>query len=202
MKGTLIGSITVFVLPVLAHAEPLEYTLDRGHSRIFFDVNHQGYSMMRGMFRDFDGTLLYDADDPSASSVNITVDAASVDMFHDGLNNHLQNDDFFGVQSHPALTFSSTEIEDQGNGQLRVHGDLTLLGVSNPVTLEASHNQTGEVRGGATKVGFSASGNLDRTDYGMNFGVPVLGADVAFDIQIEATRGGGAPGGMGMGMGQ
>ena len=79
-----------------------------------------------------------------------------------------------------------------------------MLGQTHPVTFDATHNQMGQVRGGATKVGFSASGNLDRTAYGMNFGAPMIGTDVAFTIEIEATRPGegGAPGGMGMGMGQ
>ena len=201
MKGILIFSAAALVLPTLANSEPMEYALDMGHSRVFFDVNHQGYSMMRGMFRDFDGTLLYDADDPSASSVSVSISTNSVDMYHDGLNDHLKTTDFFGVATHPGMTFASTEVEDLGDGQLRVRGDLTILGQPHPVTFDATHNQMGEVRGGATKVGFSASGNLDRTVYGMNFGAPNIGTDVAFTIQIEATRPGegGAPAGMGMG---
>lgn len=204
MKGTIILTTAALALPVLATAEPMEYSLDRGHSRVFFDVDHQGYSMMRGMFRDFDGSLMYDADDPSASTVSVNIDSASVDMYHDGLNDHLKNADFFDVETHPSLMFESTSVEDLGDGQLRVNGNLTLLGQSHPVTLDAVHNQMGQVRGGATKVGFSATGSLDRTAYGMNFGAGNLGTDIAFSIQIEATRPGegGAPAGMGMGMGQ
>ncbi len=203
MRGTIFLTTAALVLPVLATAEPMEYSLDMGHSRVFFDVNHQGYSVMRGMFRNFDGGLLYDADDPSASSVSVTIDAASVDMYHDGLNDHLKNADFFDVETHPSLTFESTQVEDLGEGLLRVHGGLTLLGQTHPVTFDAVHNQMGQVRGGATKVGFSANGSLDRTAYGMNFGAGNLGTDIAFSIQIEATRPGegGAPTGMGMGMG-
>ena len=203
MKGTLILSTAVLLLPALATAEPMEYSLDMSHSRVFFDVDHQGYSMMRGMFRNFDGTLMYDEEDLSASSVNINIDASSVDMYHDGLNNHLLNDDFFGVETHPSLMFESTSVEDLGDGQLRVNGNLTMLGQTHPVSLDAVHNQTGQARGNI-KVGFSATGSLDRTAYGMNFGTPVLGSEVSFNIEIEATRpgeGGGAPAGMGMGMG-
>ena len=83
----------------------MEYALDMSHSRVFFDVDHQGYSMMRGMFRDFDGTLLYDADDPSASSVSMSIDSDSVDMYHDGLNDHLKNTDFFDVGNAPGADF-------------------------------------------------------------------------------------------------
>ena len=204
MKGTIILTTAALVLPALATAEPMEYSLDMGHSRVFFDVDHQGYSMMRGMFRNFDGSLMYDADDPSASSVSITIDADSVDMYHDGLNDHLKNADFFDVENHPSLMFESTSVEDLGDGQLRVNGNLTMLGQSHPVTFDAVHNQMGQVRGGATKVGFSATGSLDRTAYGMNFGAGPLGTDISFSIEIEATRPGegGAPAGMGMGMGQ
>ena len=201
MKGILIFCAAALALPTLANSEPMEYALDMGHSRVFFDVNHLGYSTMRGMFRNFDGSLQYDADDPSASSVNMTIDAASVDMYHDGLNDHLKTSDFFDVGTHPGMTFASTEVEDLGDGQLLLHGDLTILGQTHPVTFDAMHNQMGEVRGGGTKVGFSASGNLDRTVYGINFGAPRIGTDIAFTIQIEATRPGegGAPAGMGMG---
>lgn len=204
MKGTLILSTAALILPALAAAEPMEYSLDMSHSRVFFDVDHQGYSMMRGMFRSFDGTLMYDADDPSASSVSISIDADSVDMYHDGLNDHLKNADFFDVEVHPALTFESTSVEDLGDGRLRVDGNLTMLGQTHPVSFDAVHNQMGQVRGGATKVGFSAAGSLDRTAYGMNFGAGNLGTDISFGIEIEATRPGegGAPAGMGMGMGQ
>ncbi len=93
-----------------------------------------------------------------------------------------------------------------GENHLAVHGDLTILGQTNPVTLDVMQNQLGQTRNGADKVGFSATTSLDRTDYGMNFGAPNIGADVSITIELEATHGGGAPGGgamgMGMGMGQ
>ncbi len=198
--------LAVFALVALgfaapASAEPMPFNIDPGHSRIWFDVNHQGYSIMRGMFRDFGGTFNFDADNPAASSLDITIQAASVDMFHQGLNDHLNRDDFFGVETHPELHFVSTGVEAMGD-HLTVHGDLTILGQTNPVSLDVTQNQIGQDRSGADKVGFSATANLDRSDYGMNFGVPNIGADVSISIQIEATYGGGAAGGMGMGMGQ
>jgi polyisoprenoid-binding protein YceI len=179
----------------------MPYYIDAAHSRIWFDVNHQGYSIMRGLFRDFGGTFNYDASDPTASSLDITIDAASINMFHDGLNDHLKRDDFFGVETNPTLHFVSTGIESIGDNQFVMQGDLTILGETNSVSLEVVQNQFGQTRNGADKVGFSASASLDRTDYGMAFGAPNIGADVSITIQIEATHGGGAPAG-GMGMGQ
>ncbi len=186
-----------------ATAEPLPFNIDANHSRIWFDVNHQGYSIMRGLFRDFGGTFNFDAEDPAASSLDITIDAASINMFHDGLNDHLKNDDFFGVATHPELHFVSTGVEVVGDNQLVVSGDLTILGQTNPVSLDVTQNQLGQQRG-ADKVGFSATTSLDRADYGMTFGVPNIGSEISISIQIEATHGGGGPGAgaMGMGMGQ
>ena len=188
-----------FAAPV--NAEPMPYDIDANHSRIWFDVSHQGYSIMRGLFRDFGGTFSYDASDPAASSMDITIDAASINMFHDGLNDHLKRDDFFGVESNPTLHFVSTGIESTGDNQFVMQGDLTILGQTNSVSLDVTQNQFRQTRGGAGKVGFSANTSLDRTDYGMAFGVPNIGADVSISIQIEATHGGGAPAG-GMAMGQ
>ncbi len=186
-----------------ASAEPMPFDIDPNHSRIWFDVNHQGYSIMRGLFRDFNGTFNFDADDPTASSLDIMIDAASVNMFHEGLNDHLKRDDFFGVETHPQLHFVSTGVEVLGENHLAVHGDLTILGETNPVTLDVMQNQLGKDRSGADKVGFSATASLDRTDYGMSFGAPNIGTDISINIQIEATQSGGTMGmGMGMGMGQ
>jgi polyisoprenoid-binding protein YceI len=184
-----------FAVP--ASAEPMAFDIDPNHSRIWFDVNHQGYSVMRGLFRDFGGTFNFDADNPGASSLDITIQAASVDMFHQGLNDHLKRDDFFGVETHPELHFVSTGVEAMGD-HLTVHGDLTILGQTNPVSLDVTQNLMGQTRNGADKVGFSATASLDRSDYGMTFGAPNIGTDVTISIQIEATHGGGA-GGMGMG---
>ena len=191
MNRILITGIAALAVPALAQAEPMAYNLDTNHSRVWFDVDHQGFTAIRGMFRDFNGQFMFDDEDLSASSVDVSIDAASIDMFHDGLNNHLKTDDFFGVETNPAITFTSTSVESLGGDRLRVTGDFTMLGQTQPVVLEAVHNLTGPVRGGATKIGFSASGTLDRTDFGMNFGAPNIGAEVSFNIEIEATRGGG-----------
>ncbi len=197
MKRLAVIALLALGFAVQAGAEPMAFDIDPNHSRIWFDVNHQGYSVMRGLFRDFGGTFNFDSDNPGASSLDITIQAASVDMFHQGLNDHLKRDDFFGVETHPELHFVSTGVEAMGD-HLTVHGDLTILGETNPVSLDVTQNLMGQTRGGQDKVGFSATTSLDRSDYGMTFGAPNIGSDVAISIQIEATHGGGA-GGMGMG---
>jgi polyisoprenoid-binding protein YceI len=170
-----------------AGAEPQSYAFDMGHSRIFFDINHRGYSTMQGRFADFGGTFIYDAEDPTRSSLDITVDPASIDMFHEALNNHLKNPDFFDVEQYPELRFVSERVELTGEDQFRVHGQFTMLGQTNPLAFDVVLNQTGQARGGAPMAGFSATGTIDRTDYGMGYGAPVLGSNVTFRIEIEAS---------------
>src|SRR5690606_17024527 len=88
----------------LAHAalaEPRDYVFDMAHSRIFFDIDHRGYSTMLGRFAEFGGSFKYDAENPANSSLDITIDPSSVDMFHEGLNNHLKTADFFDVEQYP-----------------------------------------------------------------------------------------------------
>lgn len=177
------------VLAASASAQAENYNLDMAHSRIWFDVSHQGYSAMVGRFASFGGTIDFSAENPSASSVDITIDAASVDMFHDGLNDHLKQAeplDFFGVEQFPELRFVSTSVRETGEGRYEVSGDFTMRGQSHPVTFDAVLNRAGELRNGARKVGFSATGSLDRTRWGMDYNAPMIGAEVNFRLEIEA----------------
>ncbi len=170
-----------------AAAEPRSYDFDMAHSRIFFDVDHRGYSTMQGRFADFGGTFMFDAEDPTNSSLDVTIDPASIDMFHEGLNDHLRNPDFFNVAEYPELRFVSERVEVVGENRFTVHGRFTMLGQTHPLAFDVVLNQTGEARGGAPMAGFTATGTIDRTQYGMGYGAPVLGADVEFRIEVEAA---------------
>jgi polyisoprenoid-binding protein YceI len=175
----------------LAHsalAEPRDYSFDMSHSRIFFDIDHRGYSMMLGRFAEFGGTFKFDAEDPSASSLDIAIDPASVDMFHDGLNNHLKTADFFNVEEHPELRFVSDRVEVVDEGRYTVHGQFTMLGQTHPLQFDVVLNQTGTARGGSPMAGFTATGTIDRTAYGMGYGAPAIGRTVDFRIEVEASE--------------
>lgn len=172
-----------------ALAAPQNYAIDMNHSRIFFDVSHQDYSTMHGRFAEFGGTFRYDAENPSNSSLDITIDPASIDMFHEGLNDHLRTDDFFNVTEYPEMRFVSETVEENGDDSFTVHGDFTMLGETNPVTFHVVLNRTGQTSDGAPKAGFTATGTLDRTEYGMGFAAPAIGAVVDFRIEIEASAG-------------
>jgi len=175
----------------LAHtalAEPRDYAIDMAHSRIFFDIDHRGYSTMLGRFAEFGGTFKYDAENPANSSLDITIDPSSIDMFHEGLNNHLKTADFFNVEQYPELRFVSERVEVSGEGRFKVHGQFTMLGQTHPLAFDVVLNQTGTARGGTPMAGFTATGTIDRAAYGMSYGVPAVGQNVDFRIEVEASQ--------------
>lgn len=161
------------------------YKFDPEHTRVLYFVSHFGFSQMKGQFNRFDGDLSFDQKDPAKSTLAVTIYSDSVTMDHAKLDDHLKSKDFFDAGAHPTITFKSSKVEATGPKTGKVTGDLTLLGVTKPVTLavafnaEAVHPVTK-----ATIAGFSATGKLKRSDYGMTFLVPQgIGDEV--DIRIE-----------------
>src|SRR5690606_437481 len=139
----------------------------------------------QGRFAEFGGTFRYDAENPAASSLDVTIDPSSVDMFHEGLNNHLKNPDFFNVEQYPEMRFVSERVDVVGEGRFVVHGQFTMLGQTHPLSFDVVLNKTGSTRNGAPMAGFTARGKLDRARYGMTYGAPLVGTEIAFRIEIE-----------------
>ena len=170
------------------------YNFDKAHSAIGFRVKHMGLVDVPGYFRDFTGTINYDAKDVSKSSVEFTAKATSIDTGVGGRDNHLRSGDFFEVEKFPDITFKSTKVEKQGNNWM-VTGDFTMKGVTKSISFP--FNVAGflpaDQRGGG-KVGVTAQTMLNRRDYGVNYGnnmpngTPVLSDEVRIDLQIEANR--------------
>lgn len=172
-----------------AQAQVENYSFDKAHTQIFFAVNHLGFSTSRGKFTEFDGGFVFDRADPAKSSVNVTIKTASVDMSDKPWEDHLKNADFFDVEKFPDMTFKSTAIEVTGENTANITGDLTILGVTKPVTLEVVHNKSDKHPFGDKYVsGFSAKASIKRSDFGMNYGLPVIGDDVGIEIQVEGVR--------------
>lgn len=166
-----------------------KYVFDMSHSRIFFEVNHLGFSDYNGMFRDFEGTISFDEKKIENSKIDVTIDVASVDGFDEGLNEHLRNEDFFDVQKHPKARFVSKKVEKSGKNQARVIGELTLKGVTKPLALNVTFNKVGPHPFNKKQTaGFSASAVIDRTEFGINYGVPAVGKSVKLEIDVEASR--------------
>ncbi len=172
-----------------ASAQIEQYSFDTAHTQILFFVDHLGFSKSNGQFVDFDGRFIFDRTKPEDSSVNISIDAASVDMNHAAWDKHMKNEDFLNVEKFPKITFKSTNIEVKGDKIADIHGDLTILGVTKPVTLDVTHNKSAKhAFSGKYVSGFSAKANIKRSDFGMKYGLPLVGDDVEILIQVEGER--------------
>jgi polyisoprenoid-binding protein YceI len=173
-----------------ALAQSATWTIDHNHSQANFAIKHALVSTVRGSLSGVTGSVVWDDKDPSKSSVEATIDAATVSTNNDARDKHLKSPDFFNVEKFPTLTFKSTSVTSSG-GKLQVVGDLTLAGVTKSVTLTVD-GPTAPVKGQGGKMvtGFSATGTLKRTDFnfGSKFGSSALGDDVQFTIDIEADK--------------
>lgn len=160
------------------------YAPDPGHRYITFSYLHQGFSRPWLRWRDWTGELNWNADAPEESSVNVTIDVNSIDSGVDEFDGHLVSENWFNAAQHPQITFVSTNVEKTGANTGKITGDLTIKGVTKPVTLDAVFNK-GEFqeRANAYKLGFSAKTTVKRTDFDVGAYVPAVGDDV--DILIE-----------------
>lgn len=165
------------------------FTIDPDHSNVVFLIDHLGYSRMIGQFQEFEGEFVFDNRSVENSSVEVTIMTASVDTDHQERDDHLRSPDFFNAVEFPEMTFESTAVERTGDDTGRITGDLTLLGVTKPVTLDVTFNKRAPhplpQYNSVLTAGFSARGTLKRSDYGMNTFIPALGDEVRIWIQIE-----------------
>lgn len=166
------------------------YTLDSGHADVVFLVSHFGYSATVGRIGDVQGSITFDEAAVENSAVEIVMQSASLDTNHTKRDEHLRSADFFNVEQFPTITFSSTEIAKTGDNTGTLTGDLTLLGVTKPVTLDVTFNLKSPhpILEGKEAVGFSARGSLKRTDFGMATYAPAIGDEVELIIEVEAIE--------------
>ncbi|MBA5775818.1 YceI family protein [Stappia sp. F7233] len=175
------------VSPVLA--EPIAYTLDKSHSNLAFSYNHLGYSTTSGRFADWNAELLIDEENPANSTVKMTIDVASLDTFWGERDTHFKSGDFFDVGKNPTASFVSTKVEKVGEKQLAVSGDLTIKGITKPVTLDVVVNTIGEhPLAKVPAVGLNASTVIKRSDFGMDLYVPYVGDEVTVTFSAEALK--------------
>ncbi len=164
------------------------YDIDPSHTELGFAVRHMAVSKVRGRLSKFSGTLVL-ADDPADSKAAVTIDATSVDTRDENRDAHLRTNDFFDVENHPTWTFSSTSIKPDGPSEFKVDGDLTIRGVTKPVTLDVSLEGVVKDPYGNHRVGFSASTSINREDFGVAFGAVMEAGGLVVakkvDIQIE-----------------
>lgn len=186
-KIAIVRSVTV-VLALGAASASLAaetYHLEKTHADLVFSINHAGFTEKHGSFRDLDATLQYDAQSPAKSQVSVTVKTDSLDTGHAGRDQDVKGDKFLDVAKYPEMRFVSTRITAGPNHTLLVEGNLTLHGVTKPLTLHAIFNKAGpNPFDKAPTLGFTATGSLKRSDFGVSSYVPIIG-DVV-DITIDA----------------
>jgi polyisoprenoid-binding protein YceI len=172
---------------------PGVFDIDVSHSHVGFTVRHMMVSKVRGGFTKFSGAIEF-AENALESSVEVEIEAASIDTHDERRDNHLRSADFFEVEAHPNLTFHSTGIKPTGEGEFELEGELTVRGVTRPVTLDVE--QLGSVIDpyGKERIGFSAKTEIDRDDFGVNFNMAleaggfVVGNRVTLELEVEAIR--------------
>ena len=175
-----------------AQAAAASYVLDPEHTTIAFLVTHIGYAKVLGRFKNTQGSFVFDETAGELGEVEVTVAAASVSTDHEARDEHLQGRDFLDSERHAAITFVASGARRTGDRTFEVEGDLTLLGTTRPLTLQATLNKSAEYPIGdrAHVLGVSARGRLRRSEFGMPYGIDNgwVGDEVELIIELEARR--------------
>lgn len=180
------------IMPVAFVAETTSaksYQVDGVHSGVVFRIMHAGASPFYGMFTSLSGTMNVDAQNPEATSIDVTIDTTKIATGNNGRDDHLRSADFFNARQFPTSTFKATGAKSAGNGAMTIDGELTLLGKSLPVTATITPTGEGEFRG-SKRAGFEAKFSFKRSDFGMTMYVEegVLGDQVDLTVFIEAIE--------------
>ncbi|SEL34846.1 Polyisoprenoid-binding protein YceI [Roseivivax marinus] len=171
-------------------AEPVEYSLDSSHSQIVFHYDHLGFSTGYGMFSGFDGTIMFDQEDPANSSVEVSFPVRSMMTGWEGRFEHFMSEDFFGAEEGDMVTFTSTGIEVIGEETAEITGELSMNGVTNEVVLDAQLNKAGShPMENKPWAGFSATTTVLRSDYNLGMFAPAVSDEVEIEISVEAMEG-------------
>lgn len=172
-----------------ARADVETYHLDKPHTQVIFFVDHLGFAKSSGKFLDYSGSITFDRAQPENSKADVTIQTASLDMGDQKWNEHLKGSDFFNVTKFPTMEFKTTGIEINGENLAAMTGDLTILGVTKPVVLDVTFNKCDKHPFGTEyHCGFSAATLINRSDWGMNYGLPMVGDEVEIRIEVEAIR--------------
>lgn len=183
---TLLISSALAITTVASAALPTHWQLDNSHTRVGFSVEHMGFSTVMGHFSDVDGSITYDMKNPNKAQVNFVIDTDSIDTAWEARDEHLKTKAFFNVEQYPTMTFKSTQVTFINPQQAKVMGDLTLLGQTKPMTLNLTLKKI--ANSPMTKepvIGFRATGNLDRTAYGMDTYAQAITTNVPIQIDGE-----------------
>jgi len=187
--------LVLVLLPLVsgtAAAAPERYVLDPTHFSIGFLVTHVGFAKTLGMFRDASGSFEFDPETPAVSNIAVTIDASSVFTNNDKRDDHLRGADFLDVAKYPEITFKGTSAQPTGPRTGKVNGDLTIRGVSKPVSLDVTWNKSGQYPFGDQHyaIGISARTTVKRSDFGMTYALQgnLISDEIEIILEFEAIR--------------
>lgn len=179
-----VGVTLLGVLPVAAQT----YQIDPVHTSLVFRVKHMNTAYVYGMFRDVKGTIIVNEANPARSSISIEVDANSVYTANEQRDNHLRSPDFFNTRQFPTIRFASTEVRKVNETTGQVRGNLTIRGVTRPITANVVLTGRGKNQQGRDIIGFETTFTIRRSEFGIRYGLPGLGDEVRVILSIEAVR--------------
>jgi polyisoprenoid-binding protein YceI len=186
LKTLLSALLLSALIPAASAAET--FTLDPEHTFPSFEIGHQGISVMRGKFNRSKGRAMFDAE-KQQGAIDVRVDATSGDTGHDGLNKKLLGGNFFRTSQFPEIIFQSNQVEFKDGKPVAAVGNLTLLGVTKPVTLEIrSYGCTLQFLTRRPMCGADVHTVIKRSDFGMNYGIPMIGDEVKLAIEVEGFK--------------
>ncbi len=170
------------------------YAIDVAHSQIGFAVKHMMFSTVRGHFGTFEGTIVVDNANPANSTVSVTIDATSITTGDTNRDAHLRSADFFDVENYPTLTFKSTSIDFKSADNFTINGDLTMHGVTKPVSIKAEQTGEGTNPWGVDVAGFEGKTELNREEYGLTYnaalekGGVLVGKEIKITLELEVAK--------------
>jgi polyisoprenoid-binding protein YceI len=172
----------------------MNWQIDNAHSEINFSVRHMMISNVRGRFESFTGKVNFDEENPANTTVEVKIDANSIDTRETNRNNHLRSQDFLYAEKYPYLTFRSKRVEVTGENRARLVGDLTVRDITREVTLDVEYSGQAKSPWGTISAGFSASGTLNRKDWSLTWnqaletGGVLVGDEIKFNIEVEIVK--------------
>jgi len=170
------------------------YTPDASHSRIGFVARHAMVTKVRGHFTEYDGSGHFDADTPENSTLELTIQATSIDTGNGDRDAHLKSNDFFDMDNHPTITFSSTDVEKVSDDVYRVTGDLTVRGTTKPVSIDFEYTGAAVDPFGNTRIGLEGRTTVNRRDFGLNWnaaldtGGVLVSEKVTLEFDVSAIK--------------
>ena len=189
MKKIIFSVAALLIITATAFAQ--EWNMDKAHSQVLFGITHMGINTITGSFGTVTAKFTASKDDFSDAAIELTADVSTINTGNEQRNGHLKSPDFFDAAKYGTLTFKSTSFRKTGDKTYELTGDLTLHGVTKPVTLTATYNgQMVNPMSKKTTAGFKVTGTIKRTDFGIgsNFPAAILSDDVALDANTEFVK--------------